>query len=116
MKIRNGFVSNSSSTSYTIFNKSSEVKTIMDFVKENEHLITEFNEYYGCKYTLEEVLKSAEERRKNCGDQYDFQPKQEAFRTFGDEDCDAIGDVYDYMLREGGESENFIWRFKSMNR
>ena len=47
MKIRNGFVSNSSSTSFTIVNISDKSKTIVDFVKETPHLIEEYIKIFG---------------------------------------------------------------------
>jgi hypothetical protein len=64
MKIRNGFVSNSSSSSFIIRNKS------------NINLTLSAEEY-----------------------------------IFGDEDGTLIGRIFDYILRDGGESENFKWIF-----
>ena len=46
MKIRQGFVSNSSSTSFMITNKSNEKKTLVDFVKETPHIIEEFKKAF----------------------------------------------------------------------
>ena len=36
--------------------------------------------------------------------------------VFGDEDGTLIGRVFDYILREGGDSENFEWRFDQYYR
>ena len=54
MKTRHGFVSNSSSTSFIITNKTKENKTIADFVKENPQLITQYNTEYDKQYTQEQ--------------------------------------------------------------
>jgi len=104
MKIRNGFVSNSSSTSFTIINKSSESKTLVDFVKENAFLIGQFNSYYDYEFTLEECVRDAE------NEDVTFEPKEEKELIFSDGDG-PLGHVYDYILRDGGESENFKWSF-----
>ena len=35
---------------------------------------------------------------------------------FGDEDGTVIGRIFDYILRDGGESKNFKWSFYGYNR
>jgi hypothetical protein len=114
MKIRAGFVSNSSSCSFTIINKTGETKTLVDFVTENPEIVDEFKEQYGYKdslrFTQEMMLKSAENRDIR------FVPRESKICTFGDEDGDIIGHVYDYMLRDGGSSESFTWNFYEMLR
>jgi hypothetical protein len=108
MKIRNGFVSNSSSSSFIIINKSDNDLSLVDFVKENPTLIQDFlDEYYWNKddseYTQENMIISAEQNDyiipANSSDEY----------KFGDEDGTLIGKVFDYILRNGGTSENFEW-------
>jgi len=110
MKTRNGFVSNSSSTSFIVTNKSDVQKTLVDFVKENPQLVEQYNSEYSGEYTLEELISDAEKLDEV------FAPNDHRYLTFGDEDGNAIGAVYDYILRDGGESESFKWRFEEYNR
>lgn len=106
MKVRSGFVSNSSSSSFIITNKTSEDKTLVDFVMENPQLVEEFvTKYYWHEYTQEELLESAERRRTVL-------PANSSHRyIFGDEDGDVIGHVFDYILRDDGSSDSFAWEF-----
>jgi len=115
MKIRLDFVTNSSSTSFIIINKSNEVKTLVDFVKENPQLIAEFVTEYDWyakdpNYNQERLIESAEKENFN------FIPSSSGKYTFGDEDGTLIGHVFDYILRNGGESENFKWRYHTSLR
>jgi hypothetical protein len=113
MKIRNGFVSNSSSTSFTITNTSDEDKTIVDFVKENLHLVDDFNEMYDWySYTHEEAIESAE----NYYSDITFSGKEEKNVTFGDEQGPILGRIFDYILRDGGTSDSFTWKFHEYYR
>lgn len=111
MKTRFGFVSNSSSTSFIIENKTSEKRSILDFAKENAHLLDEFNKSYRDDITLEDFLVSAE---KDYSDEI-LAPGSN-FCVFGDEQGTTLGRVYDYILRDGGDSKNFSWRFEEYNR
>lgn len=109
MKIRNGFVSNSSSSSFIIINKSNKKLTLVDFVKENPQIVEEWNKYYDYNDSQDDLIKSAEENNiifdSNSSDEYEF----------GDEDGTLIGIIFDYMLRDGGESEHFKWRLYNLN-
>lgn len=126
MKIRNGFISNSSSTAFIIHNKTPEVnyntvnldsenpyneKYLVDFVKEvveETDIVESFNDMYVWEeedyITEEDLIKSAENNNKyiTCG-------KSEII--FGDEQGTLVGRVFDYMLRDGGETETFSWEF-----
>ena len=115
MKIRQGFVSNSSSTSFYITNKTNKKKTLVDFVKENPQLMDQFLDQYDwyqkdSEYTFENLVKSAKENN------YNFKPNEYKHCVFGDEDGTLIGRVFDYILRDGGESESFIWAFDEFYR
>lgn len=122
MKTRNGFVSNSSSCSFMVYNKSDKPLTVVDFVKENPQLLEQFKDTYSSYeddplFIQEKMVEAAEERLKHDSyKNYVIKPQGRCCWTFGDEDGDVIGHVCDYILRDGGESENFRWEFESMNR
>lgn len=116
MKYRRGFISNSSSTSFTITNISRETKTTEDFVEEiGEEMIQLFDEEFGighlCKddegITLYQLLKDA----KSDPYHVKFKPGQSINIAFGDEQGPVLGHIFDYILREGGKSKSFTWKF-----
>lgn len=116
MKMRHGFVSNSSSCSFTITNKTDEDKTLVDFAKETPHLVEDFKiQYSGYKneeerFNQERMISDAEQHNEH------FAPGESKLLVFGDDDGDTIGHVYDYMLRDGGKSKSFTWEFCEMLR
>ena len=114
MKLRSGFISNSSSTSFIITSLVPEEKTLVDFVIENPNLIEDFKKDYGYtddeRYTQENLIKSAEALNVT------FAPNKASWHIFGDEDGTLIGKVFDYQLRYGGKSKSFKWRFDEWHR
>jgi len=116
MKVKTDFVTNSSSTAFIITNLSDKPLTLFDFVLENPQLIEEYVNSYSFlinekdEYTQEKLLISA---KKN---NIKFKPKEEKYCVFGDEQGTLIGQVFDYILRKGGESKNFRWSFKEYLR
>ena len=114
MKIRNGFVSNSSSCSFFIYNKTNKSLSLVDFVKENPYLLEDFLEGYPMyknnkDFSQETMIKNAKERKQK------FRPGQNIV-SYGDEDGDVLGNVFDYILRDGGKSKSFTWEFDKFLR
>ena len=100
-------------------NNSTQKKlSFVDFVKENPQLIEEFKEEYrflsDSEYTQEKLIESARKEVKENKD-YTLYPGDN-YCVFGDEQGTLIGGVFDYILRDGGKSENFIWEFKEYHR
>jgi hypothetical protein len=105
MKIRSSFVSNSSSSSFIITNRTGDKKTLVDFVLENgAELVEQYNSEYRQEEVLSSVLRDAED------DNIEFKPYSSKRVVFGDEDGTTIGRIFDYILRDGGVSSSFTWR------
>jgi len=111
VKIKQDLVTNSSSTSFIITNTSDKEKTLEDFVRETWSTIEpQITGEYGWETTMEEALSCTGEY------EYSFPPLSDTNCVFGDEDGNALGNIYDYVLRDGGKTKNFKWRFKEYFR
>lgn len=113
MKTRLDFITNSSSTGFMITNTSDEEKTIEDFAEEVQYLVDVWNtEYANSSYDLavshEEFLESAKDLRYK---DIKWSPGHDLLCIFGDEQRTAIGRVLDYLLRDGGKTASFEWKF-----
>nr|MDO8115106.1 hypothetical protein [Candidatus Sigynarchaeota archaeon] len=114
MKEREGFVSNSSSTLFVITNKTDHVVDLVLFVEENPRLVVQFNQIYDGNYRNADLVEEA--KNKNIT----WEPNERKTCEFGDHagpySDTSIGEVYDTILRHGGESRSFKWKFLELNR
>jgi len=113
MKLKSDFVTNSSSTAFIITNHTDKALMVDDFAKENPQLVKEFLDCYTWNGREELTHEALIESAKN--NNAILRPG-ENYIAFGDEDGTIIGRVYDYMLRDGGESKSFSWRFEEWLR
>ena len=112
MKIRIGFVSNSSSCSFLINNHTSQPLSLREFVEEVIYLVDDFNREYDWNHvTHEDVLAAVA-----CYEAEGPLVPGQNIRDFGDEDGNELGKVFDYMLRDSGHSKRFGWCLYRMNR
>ncbi len=110
MKIKWDFVTNSSSTAYIITNRTNKELHLTDFALENIRLLDVFKDQYNWykddkRYDVGSFLESV------ARNGFVFKPYEEKYCVFGDESGTVVGTVYDYILRDGGRSKSFTWRW-----
>ena len=97
-----------------ITNLTKEKKTLVDFVAETPQIIEDYKKRYGVeddpRFSQGHLMVSAEENN------IVFEPHEEKICVFGDEQDSLIGEVYDYMLRDGYGSSSFLVEYKSSLR
>jgi hypothetical protein len=103
MKYRNGFISNSSSTSFIITNNTRHILSLEDFVKENAYLVDGFNVDCLSPILMDDMLECEEIRYIN------LDPGNNEI-LFSDEGVNAVHDCYNVMLRVPGKSKRFSWK------
>ena len=108
LKIRSGFVANSSSSSFIIHNHGEDI-SLAEFVVLAKHEILESMEFYEWEHHFDEVIESAAQRREVI-------ESGEHEYAFGDEDGDLVGAILDYALRDGGDVGRVAWRFSESLR
>ncbi len=116
VKIRQGFVSNSSSTSFMITNTSDKTQTLYNFIKENFEVVKEFCQDYNELETPEQLHSRMLQEVSINEPYYTWAPGERREVIFGDEQGTSYGMVFDYALRDGGESDNFRWKFNEYLR
>jgi hypothetical protein len=104
MKIRDGFVSNSSSSSFCVENKTNQDKRLSDFIRENENLIAHFNHSFRETHepvTLQDMLDSIDEDTKI--------PANQSVGLEFESYAQTYGMVLRFSLAASGNTESFEW-------
>ena len=146
MKVRKGFITNSSSSIFIIKNRTEKELTICEFVEDNLDLLDDFLKEYGSykddnkKFNYDRMREDAKNRLEKARDLIEeckkegrsldeldeiekeyvnnaiFPAGEKVEVEYGDDDGDVLGAIFDYMLRDSGASKSFEWYFKEFNR
>jgi hypothetical protein len=102
MKIRLGFVSNSSSSSFCISNITNEDKKLSDFILENIHFVDEYNCYFKDNIIKENILDNLQNLTIKANSSWVVK--------FDDNDRTIPAElVFRRQLSPSGKSQSFEW-------
>lgn len=119
MKIREGFVSNSSSSSFIITNKTDKLLTVKDFLDDIGEIV---QERWNIQFATSEYDMVTQEQLIDSlyyDEDYNYYNKTilpgENLLTFGDEYGRLYHRVLDYVLRESLDTDRFKCRLDEIN-
>ena len=120
MKVRNGFVSNSSSSSFVVTNKTDENLDYSELVRDLRYIIDQYNMNYGLypytAFTDEQHLNFIESAKSA---KYIFKANSSIDVSFGDHDGNfsdtVVSCALDFTLRDDFESGRFVVKFVESN-
>jgi len=108
MKTRKGYISNSSSSSFIIFNDSKKPKRLLDLINENEEIVKKFVNYHMTHNSYK--IMSYDSVIKDIKTNYNTRIVKKGTKLeYSNESCDFFSDLMLDLLHGKRESENFHW-------
>lgn len=99
---------NNISSSFMIYNKSNEEKTLTDFVIENDNIRLRYNKLYNTNYSINELIESA--KLNNTV----FPPHVKIYYIFDHNTKHIVEKVYMYGLKDSVSiNNNWFWSFEN---